>query len=85
MRSIGTPELVTSTLADYESVALTLLQDPDALPALRGRIEAARAHSPLFDTRRFTRHFESALHQMAQRSRDGLPAEHFRVQSLSEG
>ena len=84
VRTIGTPELITSTLAEYEQAALALLRDPEALPAMRRRIESARTRSTLFDTRRFTRHFEAALQHMVQRYRDGLPAEHFRINAAGD-
>ena len=73
LHAAGVPELVTYTLADYEATALRLATQPGALGALRERLAAARAHAPLFDCARFTRHLESAYAEMAARFRNGRP------------
>jgi hypothetical protein len=39
---------------------------------LRAALVDARAHSPLFDSQRFTRDFEALLLRMMQRHVDGL-------------
>jgi len=55
---------VTTTLADYEDLALKLARDPDALASLRDRLVRGRATAPLFDTARTARHVEAAYRQM---------------------
>jgi protein O-GlcNAc transferase len=81
LRCLGFPELVTTTLEDYEQRALELLCDPQQLASLRSRVEVGRAHSPLFNTPRFTRHLEAAFLHMHRLYESGVPAEHFHVES----
>jgi len=64
LRAVGLPELVTHSLADYEALALKLALDKDLLRAIRGKLAASRLTTPLFDSRRFTRHLESAFETM---------------------
>jgi predicted O-linked N-acetylglucosamine transferase (SPINDLY family) len=61
VRAVGVPELVADDLADYERRAVALARAPDALGALRARIEAARTGAPLFDTKGFARGLEAAF------------------------
>jgi predicted O-linked N-acetylglucosamine transferase (SPINDLY family) len=63
LHAIGLPELVTSSEADYEALARRLAQNRGELAALRARLAANRATSPLFDMARFTRDFEECLRQ----------------------
>ena len=61
LRAIGLPELVTATLADYESLSLALALDPAKLAGFRARLRANRDREPLFDTRGYTRALEQSL------------------------
>lgn len=74
LRTVGLPELITRTLQEYEALALRLARTPAELGALRTRLEANRAASPLFDTERFCRHLESAyLTAYEKQQRGELP------------
>ncbi|UCV30003.1 tetratricopeptide repeat protein [Ferribacterium limneticum] len=75
LRALGLPELITGNLAAYEARALELATNPAALSELRERLASNRATSPLFDTRRFTRHLEQAYQSMWNRQQQGeMPA-----------
>jgi predicted O-linked N-acetylglucosamine transferase (SPINDLY family) len=63
LTTAGLPELVTNSLAEYETLALKLAREPDALEAVKGRVRTAKA-SALFDPARLTRHLEVAYAQM---------------------
>jgi predicted O-linked N-acetylglucosamine transferase (SPINDLY family) len=52
------PDLVTSTLDDYERLALRLATDADLMKSVRQRLAAARDTAPLFDSQRFARDLE---------------------------
>ena len=67
LAAVGLPELATDTLADYEALAFKLAREPQALAALKSRLEADRLTAPLFDTDRFTRNIESAYTTMYER------------------
>ena len=79
LRAIGLPELVTSSLADYEALAVRLATSPGPLSTLRARLAANRRTYPLFDTDRFREHLEAAYERMCKRVRAGLPPEAFTV------
>ncbi len=61
LHAIGLPELVTTSLADYEAMALRLASEPQTLAALRTRLAANRHTHPLFDMTRYTQDFEALL------------------------
>jgi predicted O-linked N-acetylglucosamine transferase (SPINDLY family) len=61
LHAIGLPELVTSSLAEYEAMALRLAGEPSLLASLRARLAANRHSHPLFDMARYTRDFEALL------------------------
>jgi protein O-GlcNAc transferase len=73
LRAAGLPELVTESLADYETLILQLCQEPNRLQALRRRIETGVRASPLFDTAGFTRALEDLYEEMWTRHQRGLP------------
>lgn len=79
LTAAGLPELVKSSLADYESAALRLAQSPGELAAIRFRLAELRDRTPLFDTARFARNVESAYRTMFERTQRGLPPEPFEV------
>ena len=79
LRAIGLEELVTTSLDEYEALALRLAGDPDLLRQLRTRLEQNRQTQPLFDTARFTRHLEAAYQQMLEIWKAGRPPTAFAV------
>ena len=80
--NLGLPELITQTPAEYEALGLRLASEPALLQGLRDRLAAQRCRAPLFDTRRFTRHLESAYRQMVERHARALPPAAFDVAAL---
>lgn len=67
LHAIGLPELVTSSLAEYERLALDLVRCPERLAQLRTRLAENRHTYPLFDTARYTRNLEAAIQEIASR------------------
>lgn len=67
LNAVGLPELVTTTLADYEELAVALATDRPRTADLRARLQANRDTSPLFDTPRFVRDFEDQLDGIVKR------------------
>ncbi len=66
LRAVGLPELVTTTLADYQALALQLARNAGLLAQLRARLEANRKGSPLFDGGQFARNLEKAYSTMRE-------------------
>jgi len=73
LQAAGLPELITTTSADYETLARDLASDPARLQALRQRLAATRNTCALFDTPRFTRGIEAAFEAMQARRLRDLP------------
>lgn len=78
----GLPELIAETPAAYEQKAMAMAREPGALAKLKTKLAAARLHCALFDTERFTRNLESALHTMWRRVEAGAPAASFHVAAV---
>jgi predicted O-linked N-acetylglucosamine transferase (SPINDLY family) len=79
LRTIGLPELVTTSLEDYQALALALARDPERLAALRARLAANRLSSPLYDVEQFARAIESAYLRMIETSRERGKPQSFAV------
>lgn len=73
LRSLGLPELITTSLDEYERRALELLEQPLRLAELRARLASALREAPLFDSARYTRHLETAYLRMSERVANGEP------------
>jgi predicted O-linked N-acetylglucosamine transferase (SPINDLY family) len=73
------PDLITSTAAEYEALALDLATSPDRLAAMKARLVANRHSTPLFDTAAHTRHIEAAYAAAHQRQIDGLSPDHIAI------
>jgi predicted O-linked N-acetylglucosamine transferase (SPINDLY family) len=78
----GVPELIADSLSAYEEIALDIARDPRKAVALRSKLARHRQTHPLFDTKRFTRHLESAFATMWQRHQQGDPPRSFSVAPL---
>jgi protein O-GlcNAc transferase len=84
LQAIGLPELVASSLAEYEAIALALARDPEGSARLRTKLAANRTTQPLFDTARITRNLEAAYTRMWERTRRGEAPESFSVATEPE-
>ena len=84
LRAIGLPELITTSLDEYEALALRLAREPGLLATITSKLAQNRDTYPLFDTPRFTRHIESAYATMWRRFQNGEPAAAFAVESAAE-
>jgi protein O-GlcNAc transferase len=72
LNAIGLAELITTTLEDYERLAIDLAANPEKLAEIRARLADNRLTTPLFDTRLFTRHIEAAYAAMHARHQADL-------------
>jgi len=79
LNAIDLPELITTTQAEYEALAVEFAANPQRLRQIRQKLEGNRLTTPLFDTRLFTRHLEDAYAQMYERYQADLPPEHIYV------
>ncbi len=79
LNAINLPELIATTLEDYERMAIELATDPEKLMKIKRKLADNRPTTPLFDTKLFTKHIEAAYTTMYERERAGLPPDHFSV------
>jgi len=75
LHAVGLSELITSTLAEYEELAVRLATHPADLQRIRETLARGHLSAPLFDTARYTRNLESAYEQIYKRSQSGLAPE----------
>ena len=75
LQAIGLPELITSTPAQYEDLAVALGLDAQRMAELKQKLAANRLTTALFDTRLHTRNLEAAYIQMQARYAANLPPE----------
>jgi protein O-GlcNAc transferase len=75
LTTMGLRELVAGDLAAYERIAIGLAREPEALAALRAKVNVQREASPVFDAIRFARHLEAAYREIWERyARGEAPA-----------
>ena len=79
LAAVGLPELITVNLEDYAKMAIALARDKTKLADIREKLARQRETAPLFDSIRYTRHFESALETMVEIARAGGPPHSFAV------
>jgi len=79
LTALELPELVTQTASDYCNLAIELCTNAEKRSSLRQKLAEHRRTAPLFDTRLFTRHLESAYETVIQRFAQGLPPASFDV------
>jgi predicted O-linked N-acetylglucosamine transferase (SPINDLY family) len=65
------PELITTSLQEYEAAALGLAKNPDALKRHREQLLKARDHAPLFNVDCYRRRLEDAYRSMWDRCQRG--------------
>ena len=79
LKAVGLPELIASTLDDYENMAAELACDAERLAGIKRRLADDRLTHPLFDAQRFAAHLEAAYRSMYERYQHDLPPEQFIV------
>jgi predicted O-linked N-acetylglucosamine transferase (SPINDLY family) len=73
LTAIKLPELITDSPAAYETLAITLAQQPQTLAAIRTKLATNRLTTPLFDTALFTRDLEALYQRIYTHQQHGLP------------
>jgi predicted O-linked N-acetylglucosamine transferase (SPINDLY family) len=71
LTAVDMPELIVTSLPEYEALALRLARSPRELSLLRDRLRRQRASAMLFDTPRFARSLEKAYQSMWLNYRQG--------------
>ncbi len=79
LKAVQLPELIATSPGNYEDMAVHMAENPQFHAGIREKLARNRLDSPLFDTRRFTRHLETAYSKLLERFHAGLPPEHIHV------
>lgn len=82
--ALDMPELITTTMQQFESHAIELALHVEGLARLKKKLLRHRDNAPLFKTEHFTRHLEDAFEQMVDRDRAALAPDHIRVAKRSD-
>lgn len=80
LNAIEMPELIANTRTQYENLAVDLAIDPQHMDGIKRKLARNRLETPLFDTKAFTLHLESAYSKMHERYRAGLAPEDIYVE-----
>jgi predicted O-linked N-acetylglucosamine transferase (SPINDLY family) len=76
------PELVTSNLDEYQTLALKLAREPECLAEIKARLARNRTTCPLFNTQRLARHIEAAYTTMWETWQRGEAPKSFSVEPI---
>lgn len=79
LKAAGLTELVTSSLEEYEALAMTLAHDPARLKAIREKLAKSRGTSALFDMAALTRNLEILYAKMWKQQQAGSRPQSFRL------
>jgi predicted O-linked N-acetylglucosamine transferase (SPINDLY family) len=79
LHALDVPELIAKTAEEYETLALRLARDRNALSRLREKLARNRAAAPLFDTTRYCRDLETAFWEIWERHQRLKAPAHFSV------
>ena len=83
LNAMHLPELITSTLEDYETLAIEFALNPEKLNSIKKKLFDNRLTAPLFNTPLFTCHLEAAYTEMYTRYQEDFAPEHFYVSENS--
>ena len=78
------PELITSSVGDYESLAIELATNPKKFNSIKVKLNETIAKSALYNTAKFTENLESAYKEMYKKYHDGLDPDHIYVNNLEQ-
>ena len=79
LHAVEMPELITYTEQEFEDRAVDIATHPEKLAALKVKLAKNRLTTPLFNTKLYTKHFESALIEAYERYQSDLPPAHIEV------
>lgn len=79
LRAVGLPQLVATSLEDYEARALKFAREPFQLAICKRHLLDNRTTLPLFNTERFARHIEAAYTTMWETWQRGEAPQAFAV------
>jgi protein O-GlcNAc transferase len=79
LTALGLSELITTTLEDYEALAVGLAMHPARLEKIKQKLVRNRLTMPLFNTKLSAKHIETAYTAMYERHQAGLAPDHIAI------
>jgi predicted O-linked N-acetylglucosamine transferase (SPINDLY family) len=79
LNAIDLPELITTTKEEFELLAIDLANNHDKLLQIKNRLLNNLSVSPLFNSKLFTQHLETAYKTIYKRYLDDLPPDHIYI------
>ncbi|HZV99888.1 MAG TPA: tetratricopeptide repeat protein [Methylophilaceae bacterium] len=70
LQSLNLPELITETLQEYETLALTLSREKDSLASIKSKLLQNKVSLPAFDAKQYAMNLEKALIEVATPARN---------------
>ncbi|QWD35556.1 tetratricopeptide repeat protein [Polynucleobacter paneuropaeus] len=83
LKNLDLPELITYSLAEYQTKAIEFGNDPQKLKSIRNKLEKNKATSPLFNAALFARNLEIAYREIYRRHEAGEKVEHLHIKELT--
>ncbi|XP_054276877.1 UDP-N-acetylglucosamine--peptide N-acetylglucosaminyltransferase 110 kDa subunit-like isoform X1 [Macrosteles quadrilineatus] len=82
LATLGVPELIARTRAEYQQIAIRLGTDREYLKAIRAEVWRARTESPLFDCKQYATGMETLYRIMWNRHATGDKPDHISAQNV---
>lgn len=79
VNAVELSNLITSSEAEYEALAVELGNNPQKLAAIKQKLSTNLLSAPLFDTALFTKNLEAAYVQMYKHGQEGLAPTHLSI------
>jgi predicted O-linked N-acetylglucosamine transferase (SPINDLY family) len=83
LRAIGVEELISTSIPEYEALAIQLARDPAMLHSLKAKLATNRQTHSLFDTQSYCCDLETAFATMWERHRRGEKPAGFAVEGTN--
>jgi hypothetical protein len=83
LNAVGLPELITTSIEEYEQLAIKLATDPVKMQVLKQKLSNNRFSSKLFDTPLYAKHLEAAYIVMRDRYKGELEPDDIYIRDLS--
>ena len=79
LNAVNLPGLITNTKEEYENLTIELATNPEKLKSIKEKLQKNRLTTPLFNTKIFTKHIESAYEAMYNRYQNDLLPDNIEV------
>jgi protein O-GlcNAc transferase len=76
LSALEMPELITTSIEEYESMAIKLALNPTQLMRIKNKLKQKIGTTSLFNSRQFTRDLESVYQLIYERYQKGLAPDH---------